>query len=61
MKMKEMSLKDVQAALQKTITWIKKSTKGKQEWDVACIEARLPIRRLKTLVKTTFASKVMLF
>jgi hypothetical protein len=61
MKMKEVSLKDTQAALQKTITWTKKSTKGKHEWDAACIEAGLPIRRLKTPVKTRFASKVVLF
>lgn len=61
MKMKEVSLKDAQAALQKTITWTKKSTKGKHEWDAACIEAGLPIRRLKTPVKTRFASKVVLF
>jgi hypothetical protein len=60
-KMKEVSLKDAQTALQKTITWTKKSTKGRHEWDAACVEASLPTRRLKTLVKTRFASKVVFF
>ena len=57
MKMNELSLKDVQAALQKTITWIKKSTKGKHEWDAACIEVGLPIRRLKTPLKPCLFQK----
>ena len=61
MKMNEVNLKDAQAVLQKTITWTKKSTKRKHEWNVVCIEAGLPIRRLKTPVKTMFASKVVFF
>jgi hypothetical protein len=32
------SVKDVQVGLQKTITWTKKSSKGRHEWDKACIE-----------------------
>ena len=31
------------------------------EWEKACIEAGLPSRRLRTLMKTSFASKVLLF
>ena len=61
LKMKEVSLIDAQTILQKTITWTKKSTKGRQEWDTACVKASLPTRRLKTPMKTRFASKVVLF
>ena len=59
--MKEVSLKDAQKSLQSCITWTKKSGKGRQEWDKACIDAGLPTRKLKTPVKTRFASKVVLF
>ena len=59
--MKHVSLKNAQSTLQKTITWTKKSGKGRHEWEKACIEAGLPSRRLKTPVKTRFASKVTLF
>ena len=59
--MKEVSLKDAQKSLQSCITWTKKSGKGCQEWDRACIDAGLPTRKLKTPVKTRFASKVVLF
>ncbi len=43
----------------KTITWSKKSIKGRQEWEVVCGEANLPPRKLKTPIKTKFASKVI--
>jgi hypothetical protein len=59
--LKEVSLKDAQKSLQSCITWTKKSGKGRQEWDKACIDAGLPSRKLKTHVKTRFASKVVLF
>jgi hypothetical protein len=52
-KMKEVSLKNAQTALQKTIIWTKKSTKGRHEWDDACAEAGLPTRKLKTPMKIT--------
>lgn len=45
---KEMALKNVQQTIWKTITSTKKSQKGQQEWDKACIKARLPTRNLKT-------------
>ena len=35
------SLKDAHVALQKISTWIKKSSKGRIEWDKACVEAWL--------------------
>jgi len=39
----------------------KKSNKGKQKWEFACQEISLLLRKLKTLVKTGFVSKVVLF
>ena len=52
--MKEVSLKNAQKSLQSCITWTKKLGKGRQEWDKACIDVRLPP------MKTRFASKVVL-
>lgn len=49
-----MNVKKIQIVLQKTITWTKKYEKGKQEWEKPCIE-------LKTLIKTKFISKVIIF
>ena len=59
--MKEKSLKNAKKSLQSCITWTKKSGKGCQEWEKACIDARLPTRKLKTPVKTRCASKMVLF
>lgn len=59
--MKEVSLKNAQAALQKTITWTKNSGKGHIESEKVCVDVGLSPRKLKTLVKTKFASKVVLF
>jgi hypothetical protein len=61
MDMKEVSLKDDQTSLQKMIIWTKKSSKGRQEWDKVYIEIGLLTRKLKTLMKTHFTSKVILF
>jgi hypothetical protein len=47
--------------LQKNITLIKKFDKGKQEWDKACVEVGLSTPKLKTIVKTQFARKVVFF
>jgi hypothetical protein len=47
--------------LQKTIAWTKKSNKGWSEWKRACLDVGLCHPKLKTLVKTRFASKVILF
>jgi len=55
------SLKVIQTSLQKNITWTKKSGKGKQECKYVCIIVRLLIRLFKTLMKTCFASKIILF
>jgi hypothetical protein len=44
-------IKDVQGAIQKCITWPKKSGKGKQAWDKACIDFKIRPRKLNTHVK----------
>jgi hypothetical protein len=49
------NLKAIQTSLQKTITWIKKLGKGKQEWNDVYIIVRLPMRMFKTPTKTQFA------
>jgi hypothetical protein len=60
--MKEVSIKEVQSSLQKIITWTKKSGKGRHEWVKVCRDAFLHHpRKLKTPIKTQFASKVILF
>jgi len=35
--------------------------KGRQEWEKACIECGLSPQKLKTPIKTRFASKVIMF
>jgi hypothetical protein len=37
--LKNVSVKEIQSGLQKTITWTKKSEKGRQEWEWACLES----------------------
>lgn len=59
--MSEVSILKARGALSKTITWTKKSKKGRQKWGRVCIDVDVPSRTLKTLVKTRFASKVVLF
>jgi hypothetical protein len=41
--------------------WIKKFGKGQSEWKRTCFDACLHHWKLKTLVKTKFANKVILF
>lgn len=55
------NVKDVQVGLQKTITWIKKSGKRKQEWERACMDSGQQLRKLKTHVKTRFANMTIMF
>ncbi len=57
----EVSLKATQFALQKIIMQTKNFSKGHNEWKWACIDARFNHQKQKTLVKTRFASKVILF
>jgi hypothetical protein len=41
--------------------WTKNNGKRRIEWEKVCVDDGLPPRKLKTHVKTKFASKVMLF
>ncbi len=55
--MKKISLMDGQRYLQKIITLSKKLKKGQQELDKACIEAKLPMKKLHMLMKTRFVRR----
>jgi hypothetical protein len=54
-------VKDAQTCLQKTITWTKKFEKGRQKQEKTCVESGLLPCKLKTPIKTTFASKIIMF
>jgi hypothetical protein len=58
---KEVSLKATRSMVQKIITWTKKYDKGHSEWHRACLDVGFSHRKLKTLVKIRFASKVIMF
>jgi hypothetical protein len=59
--MTEVNLKQAQATLQQTITWMKKSAKGLWEWKYFCHLIGILAKILKTLMKMQFASCVILF
>ena len=59
--MKKVSIKEAQTNLQKTITWIKRIKRGREEWYKVCIEVGLASRKLNTPMKTRFVSKVIFF
>jgi len=59
--MKEVNVTKMQNDLQKTMTWMKKLGKGKQDWEFACKEIGLRPWKLKKLIKIWFASKVVIF
>jgi hypothetical protein len=46
------SIKDAQGVIQRCITCPKKSGKGMQAWDKACIDYRLRPNKLNMLMKT---------
>jgi hypothetical protein len=50
--LKYVSIKVIQANLQKCITWPKKSRKGGQEWTKACVEIGIHPKKLNTSMKT---------
>jgi len=54
-------VKETQNGLQKTNTWSKKFGKRRQEWEQAYSKNEMPHQKLKTLVKTRFANKVIMF
>jgi hypothetical protein len=60
-RLRNVSVKEAQSGLHKTITWIKKSKKGRQEWEQAHFESGMWHHKLKTLLKTIFTSKVIMF
>jgi hypothetical protein len=45
----------------KKITWTKQFGKGRQEWEKACVESGLLPHKLKTPIKTRFASNIIMF
>jgi hypothetical protein len=49
-------IKFAQTNMQKCITWPKKPKNCSQEWDKACVEGDLHLRKLNTLVKTRYCS-----
>jgi len=52
-----MWIKNVQFDIKKCITWSKKSGKGKQQWNKACMDVGIQPRNLNTLVKTSVAGQ----
>ncbi len=46
------SVKFVQENLQKCITWLKESKKGRHKWNKACVETDICPKKLNTLMKT---------
>jgi len=57
----QVSVNDAQTTLQKIITWTKKFSRSRQEWEKVCIECGLLPQKMKTLIKTRFTSKVIMF
>ncbi len=50
--LKYVSIKSAQIDLQKCITWLEKSGKGKHEWNNACLEIGIQPKKLNILIKT---------
>ncbi len=59
--LKQVNVKVAQGNLPKTITWTKKSRKRRHAWERACVERGLQSQNIKTLKKTRFGSKVIMF
>jgi hypothetical protein len=57
----QVNVKDAHVALQNKITWTKKFGKGRHEWEKSCTECEMPLRKLKTPIKTRFSSKAIMF
>jgi hypothetical protein len=56
--MKFVLIKNAQFDIQKCITWLKKSSKGKQKWNKACMDVGIQPRKLNTLLKTRLVFNV---
>ncbi len=52
MDLKYVFIKSTQAHLQKSIIWLKKFGKGRQEWNEACFETIIWPRKLNIPIKT---------
>jgi hypothetical protein len=50
--MRFVSIKNAQFDIQKCITWSKKSSKGKQEWNKVCMDVGIQPRKLNAPIKT---------
>jgi hypothetical protein len=59
--LKKVSVANTRKVMQATVTWTKKSGKGKIQWEQSCIKARLRPRTIPTPVKTRWASYVHMF
>ncbi len=59
--MKNVFIKDAQSSFHKTITWVKNSVEGIEEWVKACKDAFLYPWKLTTPTKTQFVYKVIIF
>ncbi len=59
--LKHVCVKVVQNNSQMTLTWTTKLGKGRKEWQKECVERDWGLRKFKTLVKTKFADKVIMF
>jgi hypothetical protein len=54
------SIKAVQAYLQKYITWPQKSKKGRRQWTKACVEIGIHPKKLNTPMKTRYTLRSFL-
>jgi hypothetical protein len=52
------SIKNAQFDIKKCNTWLKKSSKGKQQWNKACMDVGIQPRKLNTLIKTKLVFNV---
>jgi hypothetical protein len=59
-RMSEVSIDTAIATLKKTISWTTRSDNRRHEWLKACVDVGLQPRKLRTLIKGRFASKVIL-
>jgi len=51
--LKYVFIKSTQVDLQKCIIWLLKSGKARQEWNKACVETGICLRKLNNPMKTT--------
>jgi len=61
MGIRQVNVKDVRVGLWKIITWTKKFGKGRQKWEKAYVENESLLQKFKTLNKTRFSCKIIMF